>query len=81
MHFRRHRYVPNRSPNVSTNFGDDGSNTKEMAAVFLKMAAATILKSTLPVASPPREMNSLFVIFNQKCDLYWGIWTFKVVYS
>jgi len=34
MHFRRHRYVPNRSPNVSTNFGYDGSNTKEMAVVF-----------------------------------------------
>jgi len=34
MHFRRHRYVLNRSPNVSTNFGDDGSNTKEISTVF-----------------------------------------------
>jgi len=34
MHFRRHRYVPNRSPNVSTNFGNDRSNSKEMAAIF-----------------------------------------------
>jgi len=34
IHFRRHRYVPNRSPNVSTNVGDDRSNNKEMAAVF-----------------------------------------------
>jgi len=32
--YRRYRYVPNRSPNVSTNFGDDWSNTKEMTAVF-----------------------------------------------
>jgi len=32
--FTTSRYVPNRSPNVSINFGDDGSNTKEMAAVF-----------------------------------------------
>jgi len=34
MQCRRHRYVPNRSTNVSTNFGDDQSNSKEMAAVF-----------------------------------------------
>jgi len=34
MHFRRHRFVPNRSPNVSINFGDDRSNSKNMAAVF-----------------------------------------------
>jgi len=61
MHFRHHRYVLNRSPNVPTNFGDDRSNAKEMAAVFLKskMAAAAILKSTLPIEPPSREMNSL----------------------
>jgi len=34
MHFRRHWYVLNQSPIVATNFGDDRSNTKEMAAVF-----------------------------------------------
>jgi len=79
MLFRRHRYFPNRSPNVSTNFGDDGSNTKEMAAVFRNptMAAAAILKSTLPVESAPREMNSLFEIFNTKFNFYWGILTFN----
>jgi len=36
LHFRRHLYFPSRSTNVSTNFGDDRSNSKEMAAVFLK---------------------------------------------
>jgi len=30
-----------------------------------KIAAAAILKSTLPVEPPSGEMNSLFVIFNQ----------------
>jgi len=34
LHFWRHQYVPNQSSNVSTNFGDDRSNTKKMAAVF-----------------------------------------------
>jgi len=34
MHFRRHPYAPHRSPNVSTNFSGDQSNTKDMAAVF-----------------------------------------------
>jgi len=34
MHFRHHQYVPNRSANVSTNFGDDWSNSKKMATVF-----------------------------------------------
>jgi len=34
VHFRRHRYVTNWSSNVFTNFGDDRSNTTEMAAVF-----------------------------------------------
>jgi len=29
-----HSYVQNRRPNVSTNFGGDRSNTKEMAVVF-----------------------------------------------
>jgi len=41
------------------------------------MAAAAIRESTLPVELPSREMNSLFVIFNQKCNFYWGISTFK----
>jgi len=79
MHFRRHQYVPNRSPKVSTNFGDDWSYTNEMAAVFLKpkMAAAAILKSTLPVEPASREMNSYFIIFNHKCNFCWGILTFK----
>jgi len=40
------------------------------------MAAATILKSTLSVEPPSREMNSLFVIFNQKCNFYWSNLTF-----
>jgi len=34
MHFRRHQYVSNQSPNAFTHFGDDRSNSKEMAAVF-----------------------------------------------
>jgi len=34
MHFRRHGFVPYVSHNVSTNFGDDGSNTEEMPAGF-----------------------------------------------
>jgi len=33
-----------------------------------KMAAAIILKSALPVERPSWEMNSLFVICNQKCN-------------
>jgi len=37
--------------------GADRSNSKEMAAVFRNIQAA-ILKSTLPVESPSREMNS-----------------------
>jgi len=41
------------------------------------MAAAAILKSTLPVEPPSREMNSLFVIFNQKCNFYCGILMLK----
>jgi len=40
------------------------------------MAAAAILKSTLFVEPPSREMNSLFVIFNQKCS-FLGYLTFK----
>jgi len=31
-HFQRLRFVPNLSPNVSTNFGDDGTNTKGFSA-------------------------------------------------
>jgi len=42
---------------------------------FFKTAA--ILKSTLPVEPPSREMNSLFGIFNKKFNFYWGILTFK----
>jgi len=42
------------------------------------MSAAAILKSTLPVEPTSREMNFLFVIFNQKCNFYWDILTFKV---
>jgi len=30
-----------------------------------------------PVELPSREMNSLFVIFNQKCNFYFGILMFK----
>jgi len=30
--------------------------------------AADNLKSTLPVEPPSREMNTLLVIFNQKCN-------------
>jgi len=41
------------------------------------IGSAAILKSTLSVEPPSQEMNSLFVIFNQKCNLYWGILTFK----
>jgi len=33
MHFQRN-YVLNRSPNVSTKFGEDRSNNKEMAIAF-----------------------------------------------
>jgi len=76
MHFRCHRYVPNRSLNVSTICGDDGSNTKEISAVF-RYPAAVILKSTLPVEPPSRHMNSFFVIFNQKFNFYWDILTFE----
>jgi len=39
--------------------------------------AAAILRSTLTVEPPSREMNSLSVIFNQKCNFYLGILTFK----
>jgi len=45
------------------------------------MEAATILKSTLPVEPPLREMNSFFVTFNQKCNFYGSILTFKGIYS
>jgi len=55
-HFWRHVYVPNRSPIVFTNFGDDRSNSKEMASFSKsKMATAAILNygyvdfSTSPV--------------------------------
>jgi len=50
-----------------------------MTAVFSKskLAAAANLKSTLPVEPPSLEMNSLFVIFNQLCNFYWGILTLK----
>jgi len=41
------------------------------------MAAAAILKSTIPVEPPSRKMNFLFVIFNKKCNFYWGILTFE----
>jgi len=41
------------------------------------MVTVAILKSALPVEPPSQEMNSLFVIFNQKCCLHWGILTFK----
>jgi len=42
-----------------------------------KLAAAAILKSTIPVDPPSQKMNFLFVIFNQKFNLYWDILTFK----
>jgi len=41
------------------------------------MVVAAVLKSTLPVEPTSRELNSLFIIFNQKCIFYWGILTFK----
>jgi len=52
---------------------------KRNASIFSKskMAAATILKSTLAVEPLSQEMNSLFVIFNKKCSFYWGVLTFK----
>jgi len=34
MHFLCLRCVPNRSPNIYTNIGENQSNNKEMAAVF-----------------------------------------------
>jgi len=34
MYFQRNRYVLNRSLNVPTKFGEDRSNSKEVAAVF-----------------------------------------------
>jgi len=34
MHFQCNRYVLNRSPNVSTKFGEDRSNSEEMSTVF-----------------------------------------------
>jgi len=37
----------------------------------------SILKTTLPIKPSLREMNSLFITFNQKCNFYWGILTFK----
>jgi len=44
MYFQHHRNDLNRSPNVFTNFGEDRSNSKQMAAVSKsKMAAAAIL--------------------------------------
>jgi len=45
---------------------------------FVKIQyAAAILKSTLLVEPPSREINSLFVIFYEKCNFYWNILTFK----
>jgi len=34
IYFRHNRYIPNQSPDVSTYFGDNGSNTKAIPAVF-----------------------------------------------
>jgi len=34
MYFQHHRYVPNRSPNFSTNFGDDGSILNKWQQLF-----------------------------------------------
>jgi len=48
--------APNQSSIVYTNFGDDRSNPKEMAAVFRN--SSRHLESTLPVEPPSRAMNS-----------------------
>jgi len=42
IHLWRHRYDPNRSPNVFTNFCEDRSNSKEMAAVFRQHITPTL---------------------------------------
>jgi len=45
MHFQRNRYVLNRSPNVSTKFGEDRSNSKKYGSSISisQMEAAAVL--------------------------------------
>jgi len=45
------------------------------------MATAIILKSTFPVEPPSREMYSLFVIFNQKCNFIGASWRLRCLLS
>jgi len=82
MHFRRHRYIQIGSPDVSTNFGNDRSNGKEMAAVFrFKDGDSRHLeKYTSGWTTITRNEFSVIssvIIFNLKCNFYWGILTFK----
>jgi len=57
--------------------GTIGKIVKKCSFSKYKMAAAAILKSTLPIEPPSREMISWFVIFNQKYNFYCGILMLK----